>query len=107
MAIRFADAKKSANTDGSGWIKNGYERLKTKMVLGKKIEIVDVDFVDGNFGEAVIVYLTDGTCFMSSSRTLIDQVKNIIKPVLDGGETVETVLTYGVGRSGRKYLTFT
>ena len=103
MAIRFTDAKKSGRR---GWLKEGYERVSARDLVGKEFEVIDVDFVDGNFGKTAVVYLKDKKAFLTSSSVLIDQIENVIQPQIEKGESVIASLGWGKGRSGRKYLTF-
>ena len=105
MAIKFADAKKKSRGNRD-WIKEGYDRVGAREMVDKQFEIVDVDFVDGNFGETAVVYLKDKTCFLTSSQVLMDQLKNVIVPSIENGESVIAKLGWSKGRSGRRYLTF-
>ena len=104
MAIKFADAKKDGGR--GGWIKEGFERVSARDLVGKEFEIIDVDFVDGNFGETGVVYLKGGKAFLTSSSVLVDQLKNVIQPLIEKGETVIASIGWAKGKSGRRYLTF-
>ena len=104
MVVKFVDAKKSSG--GGSFFRDGYEKVSVRELVGKTIQIEDVEFKEGLFGEAAVVYLVDKRAFMTSSNVLLDQIRNVIKPYTDKGEIVEAGVAWATGKSGRRYLTF-
>lgn len=104
MVVKFVDAKK--NSSRGNFFREGYEKVGVRDLIGQTIQIEDVEFKEGLFGEAAVVYLVDKRAFMTSSSVLLDQIRDVIKPYTDKGEIVEAGIAWAKGKSGRKYLTF-
>ncbi len=84
-----------------------YERTSTRELVGKEFTIENVVFADTSaYGEVVFFYTEDKKRFMTSSKVLMEQGKDI-KKYRDEGKKVRVKLKRIAAKDGKyKYLSF-
>lgn len=102
MVKRFGEINKNCGK----LIKDGYEKVSLRDLVGQEITIVDVEFKRTNYGDGVVLYTSDGKAILSNSNVIIEQAQ-IIKEALDGGEDgIVTKVRFARSSRGFMYYTF-